>query len=77
LNLYFGEPDNPAQLRRWLAAGRWWLEADDVYGAALPDPHSPQDIVAAIEVAWDDGGWHGFARGRRELEGETIICSPA
>lgn len=69
---YFGEPDNAAQLARWLGAARRWLESEDALGGALPDPHSPKDIVAAIEVAWR-GGWHVFARAQRIREGEAII----
>lgn len=71
MNLYFGHPDNPTQLRRWLRTARRWLENDDSV-VGLPDPCSPGDIIAAIEVAWR-GGWHCFAREQREREGEAII----
>lgn len=71
MNLYFGEPDRPSQLRRWLGTARRWLESEDVI-AALPDPCGPKDIVAAVEVAWE-GGWHCFAREQREREGERIV----
>lgn len=71
MNVYFGEPDSPAQMRRWVGTARRWLESEDVIGAALPDPCSPRDIVAAIEVSWKNG-WHAFAREQRIREGEDV-----